>query len=333
VRRYCGHLPLRDASEALADQRLKQTAADAPPPAQVSENERRSEFQRMFRQGATLVPRMLCLVDRKHVGRLGASAAAPLVASHRSVQEKSPWKTLPGLEHPVEAEFLRPIYLGESILPFKAWRAFEGVVPMDDRGRMIDGERASDLGLGGLAAWMTESQRIWSREGRSDMTLVERWNYHNELGAQFPVAPLRVLYAASGTNPAACIVRTTTAVIEHGLYWAQPNSEEEGLYLTSILNSEASRSRVELLQARGLFGARHFDKVMFTLPIPRFSEAVPLHRDLAAAARQAEALVATIEFAEGVQFQRARRTVRDHLREVGLSERIDDFVRQLLDRR
>lgn len=330
VQRFSGHLPLRDASEPLADARLTRTEADAPPPAQVGEHERRSEFQRMFRQGATLVPRMLCLVDRKQVGRLGASAAAPLVASHRSSQEKKPWKTLPGLEHAVEAEFLRPVYLGESILPFRSYREFEGVVPAL-RGEMIDARSAADLGFGGLGNWMREAEELWTERGRSDMTLTERWNYHNELGAQFPIAPLRVLYAASGSNPAACFLRNANAVVEHGLYWGRPNSENEGLYLVSILNSELTRKRIENLQARGLFGARHFDKVMFTLPIPRFSEANSLHLELAEAAREAELLAAGIEIVDGEPFQRARRTVREHLRADGLAGRIDELVRRLLD--
>ena len=180
---------------------------------------------------------------------------------------------------------------------------------------------------------MREAEQLWSQRGRGGTTLVDRWNYHNELGAQFPAPSLRVLYAASGSNPAACLLRNANAVVEHALYWAQPDSEDEGYYLLSILNSEVTRARVELLQARGLFGARHFDKVMFTLPIPRFSETVVLHRELAAAAREAEQLAAAIEIPEGAPFQRVRRIVRDHLREVGVSARMDDLVRRLLDGR
>lgn len=115
------------------------------------------------------------------------------------------------------------------------------------------------------------------------------------------------------------------------LYWARPDTADEGYYLMAILNSEEARSRVEDLQSRGLFGARHFDKVMFTLPIPRFSDASPLHRDLAAEARGAEALAATIEIDEATPFARARRVVRDSLRAAGVSDRIDALVARLLD--
>jgi len=43
--------------------------------------------------------------------------------------------------------------------------------------------------------------------GPNGMTLTGRWNYHNELGAQFPIAPLRVVYPKSGSQPAACLLR------------------------------------------------------------------------------------------------------------------------------
>ena len=64
-----------------------------------------SVYRKAFRQGATLVPRMLCLVERQAVGRLGANTAAPAVRSRRSSQEKQPWKGLPAIEGNVDAEF------------------------------------------------------------------------------------------------------------------------------------------------------------------------------------------------------------------------------------
>src|ERR1700730_6508993 len=102
------------------------------------------------------------------------------------------------------------------------------------------------------------------------MTFVRRWNYHNELGAEFPIAPVRVVYAKAGTLPAACNIRDTSFVIGHKLYWSSSASELEAGYLASIFNSETARSRTENLQSRGQWGACDFDKVIFNLPIPRF---------------------------------------------------------------
>ena len=78
-----------------------------------------------------------------------------------------------------------------------------------------------------------------------------------------------MVYAKAGTLPAACLVRDEV-IIDHMLYRSSPRNESEGYYLAAILNSETSRSRVAAMQARGQWGARHFDKVMFNLPIPLF---------------------------------------------------------------
>jgi hypothetical protein len=114
------------------------------------------------------------------------------------------------------------------------------------------------------------------------------------------------------------------------LYWASPSSEAEAFYLIAIFNSETARKRVAALQARGQWGARHFDKVLFTLPIPRFDGAASLHTDLADAAREAETTAAAIALPENVKFQRARRLVRDSLAAAGIAPRIEMLVARLL---
>lgn len=331
VRKYVGRLPLRDAPEAMADDKLAvQESAVAPAHAQVDAEQRRSDFQAMFRQGATLVPRMLCLVERKSAGRLGSSASRPLVESRRTTLEKRPWKNLPAVSEAVEAEFLRPVYLGESILPFRAWRPFEGVIPANGGDHLLSAEGATNEGWSGLAGWMRKAEALWTEQADSALSLVGRWNFHNELGSQFPIRPLRVVYAKAGMQPAACLIRDDRAVVDHKLYWAEPESEDEGYFLLAILNSEAARARVAHLQSRGQFGARDFDKVTFTLPIPRFSEREALHRDLAAAAREAEVLVAGMGDFVSVPFQRARAQVRTALKANGLAGRIDALVERLL---
>jgi hypothetical protein len=163
------------------------------------------------------------------------------------------------------------------------------------------------------------------------MTLIGRWNYHNELGAQFPITPLRVVYAKAGTLPAACLLRDERGVVDHMLYWMTPGSEAEARYLIAILNSETARQRAEQYQSRGQWGARHFDKVMFNLPIPRFDGKERLHLALARAAARAEEVAALVNLPENVKFQRARGLIRTALAEAGASQEIDRLVARLLD--
>ncbi|MBV8594038.1 MAG: hypothetical protein JOZ27_07055 [Caulobacteraceae bacterium] len=198
-------------------------------------------------------------------------------------------------------------------------------------GEVIDSKRASDLGLSGLATWLRAAAKDWEANKRSDLSLTERWNYYSLLASQHPIASLRVVYAKAGIDPAACLLRDEGGIVDHKLYWIAVENESEGHYLTAILNAEEARSRVAHLQSRGLFGARDFDKVMLTLPIPRFSPADPTHAALARLGEEAETLAATVNVPPGAPFTRARRLVRDALKAVEASRRIDEAVAVLLD--
>ncbi|MGH6873074.1 MAG: N-6 DNA methylase, partial [Rhizomicrobium sp.] len=329
VRAYTGQLPFRDAPEALADKHLIVNQS-APKPAEGIFTGG-SAYRKAFRQGATLVPRMLCLVERKSTSRrIGGDPSAPFVVSRRSTQEKKPWRDLPGVEHSVEAEFLHPVLLGESILPYRVFNPFEGVVPVTKKGEVLDAKQAANRGFSGMNGWMSAAEKIWNKDRPSNISLIEQFDYYGKLRSQFPVAKLRVVYAGSGTLPAACMIRDSS-IIEHAVYWAPVATKDEGYYLVGILNSETSRSRAAQYQSRGQWGARHFDKVMFNLPIPRFDADNKLHRDLAEAAARAEVIAAKVTLPDAVKFQRARKLVRDALTEAKIAPRIDTLVAKLLD--
>jgi SAM-dependent methyltransferase len=331
VRAYSGLLPMRDAPEDIADARLGVRERRAP---QAAEFTAGSDYRAAFRQGATLVPRMLTLIEHKTMGRLGADPSAPVVASRRSSLEKSPWRELDGIESQVEAEFLRPALLGESILPYRVLQSFEAVVPVAADGTVLDAAAALGemRGHEKLARWMEAAESVWSEHSANPaMSLIKRWDYHGGLSNQFPIGPLRVVYAKAGSLPAACVIRERRAVIDHMLYWTKPETEQEAYYLCTILNSETSRARAEQYQSRGQFGARHFDKVMFNLPIPLFDRRQELHLELAAAGAHAEIVAGLAELKEGEKFQRARKRVRDALAEEGVGGEIEKLVEKLLD--
>ncbi|MCA3554499.1 N-6 DNA methylase [Aestuariivirga sp.] len=331
VTAYAGNLPYRDAPEELADRHL-QVRNDAPRPEEAN-FESGSAYRKAFRQGATLVPRMLCLVERGQTGgRLAPDRSSPFVVSRRNSQEKEPWKSLSGIEGRVEAEFIRPVLLGESILPYRVLRPFEGVVPVTEKGAVLDADAAANRGYSGLTSWMMRAEKVWEENAESGkMTLVGRWNYHNELGSQFPIGGIKVLYCRSGSLQASAILQDDRTIIDFALYWSKVKTIEEARYLSAFFNSEESRRRVEMYQSRGQWGARDFAKVMFNLNWPVFDPDSNLHRRLAAAAADAENLASTVEIPDGMKFQRARRLVRDALTEAGIAQKIDKLVARLLD--
>jgi len=324
---YEGELPRRDATPAEADAVLR--AHTRPWIEHVSGEP--SPYEKRFRQGAIVLPRVLFVVERAPVGRLGGDPAAPVVRSRRTALEKAPWRSLPALEGRVEAQFLRPLYLGESIAPFRLLEAPLAVIPWNDEaGKLLDRDAARDAAHLNLSRWLAEIEELWKEHGkRSDEPLVPRLDFFGQLSSQMPPAPIRVVYGASGTLPAAAILRDQRAIVEHKLYWTA-TGQDEARYLEAILNSETARAAAAHLQSRGQWGARDFDKVMLELPIPEFVAGEQIHAELVAAARRAEDAAAGLDLPATVNFVRARQLVRAALEREGIASLIDRLVARLL---
>ena len=142
-----GVLPKRDASTAQAESALEWRSVAWPPVAEGTDD-RGSDYQDAFRQGATLVPRLLCVVER-FTSRLGVSMDVPRVTSRRTPQEKQPWKDRPPLSGRIEAAFLRPLYLGESIAPYRPLAPAEAVIPWSAEAGVMDAQAADEGAEGG----------------------------------------------------------------------------------------------------------------------------------------------------------------------------------------
>ncbi|MBI4296146.1 MAG: N-6 DNA methylase, partial [Chloroflexi bacterium] len=323
-----GILPKRDASPTEASAAL--SWRNMPWPSQLTD-EPSSPYLERFRQGATILPRALCVVELAPVGNLGPNPVAPVVHSRRTSQEKEPWKSLPSLRGNVEKDFLHLLYLGESLIPYRMLLPVLAVIPWDEKDeRLLDANAAQNAGYVYLSGWLGNAERLWAEHGRDRMTFGERIDFHSSLKVQFPIAPLRVVYSKAGTLPAAALLKDHQGIIDHKLYWTKVDTEQEGRYLLAVLNSETARQQAEHLQSRGQWGARDFDKVILSLPIPHFDASKKLHMQLARAAARAEKVAAAVELKEGMHFVTARRQIRAALREDGIDRRIDKLVAELL---
>jgi hypothetical protein len=329
VRAYSGSLPMRDAPEDLADAML--AVREGAPALEVGRFTGGSPYRKAFRNGATLYPRVLCFVQLEQVGALGMDQAAPLVVSRRSSLDKAPWNEVPSLRTRIEREFIKKVVMGECLLPFRVLDPWSAVLPVSQDNKVLDANGAAELGFIHLNNWLQKVESTWIRLRKSSTrSFQERIDYHSELSIQFPLSTHRIFYVKSGITMNAARVRSDS-IAENSVYWAGFETADEVLFLTSLLNSETVRSRSERFQARGQFGARHFDKVMFNLPIPRFDPNDGLHTDLAACAAEAEGVAAAVPLAESIRFQTARRLVREALADAGVAARIEGLVTRLLD--
>lgn len=321
-----GRFPVRNPLIDAAEKRLTVTRGPLPVAAKYDGG---SPYRKRFNNGAALYPRLFWYVVEDAPHMLGRGDRIPL-SSRRSNLEKAPWKDLPALRGAIEQDFVRPALLGESIAPYRVIDWPTAVIPVDG-GTMLDAGEALERGLGvGVHDWLKKADALWRAHGRSDMTLKQQGDYFGKLSAQFPIAPLRVVYAKAGTKLAACVLRSADAVVENGLYWATVESEDEARYLCAVLNSETLRAAAEKYQSRGQWGARHFDKVVFNLPIPRFDGKETLHRRLAALGDMAERLAADVALPDKGGFTAARKAIRSALDAAGIAERIDAAVAELL---
>lgn len=292
-----------------------------------------SPYSERFLQGATVTPRVLHVVEQvEGAGGLGLPSGVVTVRSVRSKMEKGVWKEQPSRGPvPVETSMLHPMHLGSTLLPYRMTRPWEVVLPIDPtNGKVLD---AADPALDQYpraAAWWKEGIKIWDKFGKNTMSLMDRVDYQSTLKAQFPAAPIRLVYTKSGNRIAAAVVTDDTAVIDHTLYWGALTSVEEARYLETILNAAVTQRLVEPLQSRGLLGARHFDMYPWYLPIPRFNPSSELHATLAEQGQVAEMAAAEVPLAPGLAFQSARKRIRETLMKEGIATTIEATVAKLL---
>lgn len=289
-----------------------------------------SPYRRAFRQGATLVPRTLVTVVAAPPTPLGTPEGLRAVRSRQTRLDKPPWNDLPAHVGTVESIFVRPAYLGESVAPFRLLAPVDAVIPYDGT-RLLSGDDERIDRYPGLAAWWRWAEGTWATHRASErLSLLERLDYVHGLGSQFPIAPWRVVYTASGNTLAAAVVQDPWGVVEHKLYWAAVTSQDEGRYLTAVLNAPVISEMVKPYQSTGAFGPRDFDKYVWRLPIPVFDATNPIHRELVCLAQQAEALAASVAVPASANFQRVRRATRTALRDAALETQLNDAARELL---
>jgi len=261
------------------------------------------------------------------VSALGVGAGRLAIRSRRSALEKRPWKELLSLTGAVETQFVHPLYVGDTVLPYGLREPQLCVAPWDGERLLHGGTDRLDQ-YPGLAQWWRRAESIWTQHRSSDrLTLVQQLDYRRKLSQQFPVPPHRVVYSASGMYLAAARIDDPTAVIEHMLYWAAASGIDEARYLTAVLNSDTLTRLVRPLQSRGEHNPRHFDKYIFRLAIPVYDPRNENHRALVELAEQAEQVAAGLDLPEsGVAFQALRRRVREALGPAGVGEAIEDAV-------
>jgi hypothetical protein len=332
VDRWEGRLTERDADEAEAARALTRSGVAWPRPRTLVGV---SPYRKRFRQGATIVPRRLFIVEAEPVGRLCARRDAPRMRGRTGKLDKKPWNKVEPPRGPVEVEFLRQLVLGETVAPFRLLEPATAVIPLEGCD-VLDSAAANAAGHRHLAAWLRDAEAKWaehsnkSADGQPRMTLLGRIDHMRNLSVQAGQPAIRVIYTASGNLLSAACASADDALVEHGAYWTPARSTAEAAYLVAVLNSAAVLAKIIDLQPHGEATPRHLDSLVWTLPIPEYDGSDALHRDLAVAAARAAAVAAKVEFTERQHFVAKRRAIRDALAADGVAAEIEAMVDALL---
>ncbi len=330
--RWVGHLTRRDADDAEATRALVHSRVPWPRARTLVGI---SPYRKRFKQGASIAPRRFFIVDPEPVGRLGGRRDAPRMRGRAGPLDKFPWTTVEPPRGPVEMQFLRQIALGETITPFRLLDTVTAVIPLEGP-RLLNSAAASDAGHRHLAAWLRNIEMKWiehcnkKSDGEPRMTISTQIDHMRKLTSQTGQPTIRVLYTKAGTRLSAARIAANDVIVDTKAYWASARSQAEAAYLIAVINSAAVLAKVTDLQPHGQRDKRDFDNLVWTLPIPEYDDADPLHRDLAAAATLAEAIAAAVPLTDAQHFTAKRRAIRAALAADGVAAEMEALVDALL---
>lgn len=312
----------------------------------------RSSYYDRVREGATLVPRSLWFVGFEVHEDLGVDVSRPFVKTSEDALggAKEPWRGIE-VKGNVEADFIYATLLGGDVVSFgfsKLRSVVLPILPTSTGYNLLDVTALRNRGFAKMADWLEKAQKLWE-ERRTEKAetrfarILGRLDYNSLLSAQNPRKRYVVLYNASGTNIASCVVDrkllskfgVLQATIEPRGFVAdsktfhyETDNENEAHYICSILNSNVLNEAIKPLQPRGLFGEREIQRRPFMFPMPKFNESDQKHLELAQISKQCHEKVKYESF-EGKSTASARSKARATVsKEI---ERIDEIVSELLN--
>ena len=287
-----------------------------------------SPYNARFANGANLTPRLLIMVEPGKEPPLGVGEGRRPVRSSKGIYGNRPWKSMDDLEGVIESQFVHRVLLGESVMPYWQRTPLDAVLPLR-KGKVMRNEEIEDHD--GLRRWWHEARQLWDQHGKGEHSLDQNIDHYRKLTSQFPLAPIRVVYGASGMHVTACRVTDGQAIVEHQLNWAAARTIEEARYLCGVLNSVAVTKAVEPFMTSGKGGGRHINSYLWRLPIPLYDASNDLHRNLADFGGQAEQFVTGLDIKPSKSHGWMRAKVREQLAESDLGQSIEESVNRLLN--
>ncbi len=230
-----------------------------------------SQYQRTFKQGATIVPRSFYFVRVPDLNGKADPDALYWAETdpEQAVSAKRPYKDI-RLDGLVEGRFIFASAIAKHVLPFMVLQPATVVLPVEDNQGLLAVRHADALtgsGYREFGKWMKQAEQIWieKREAKAEkQNLYERLDYQRELTRQNLSHRHLVLYNTAGTNVSAAHLDRSELglpfIVDHMLYYAAFSHPDEANYVTAVLNSETPNELIKPFQSTGLLGERHVHK-------------------------------------------------------------------------
>jgi methylase of polypeptide subunit release factors len=173
----------------------------------------------------------------------------------------------------VDDQFIFDCYKSEHILPFYMCSAAKALLPMkceDGQWVVVDEQELVTYGTATYSAF----SRIFAESNETAHEYFDRINYRNKLNPQVFTEDdsnkwLVMAGAGGGYTCAAYISMQQLAfaktIIDQTIYWHIAQSEDEALYITGLLNSQALDTIISDFQPEGAQGRRHVHKLPYSV--------------------------------------------------------------------
>ena len=313
-----GNLETRNALWSQAEKQLSFVKGEMSIDQFASSVTKKSYYYKRFKQGATIVPRFMWLVQpavAHGVGVINASKPALTTQAGIEIIAKDTWKGRL-MSGSAESKFLFTTLLADGLIPFGCIQLNLAVLPLNTslgKNKMTDSKETLKEGFSGASKWFADCESLWETNKKKGIqeNIYEWLNYRQKMTSQHPTGFQNVLYNTSGTNLTACVVDATDLdnlkigelvtqgfIAESVTYQLQTESYDESHYLCAVLNSSNVNKAIKPYQPRGTWGARHIHRRPFEklpIPIPKFDPANKEHLQLAELSKDCHKKVESIK--------------------------------------
>ena len=284
----------------------------------------KSDYVGKFRNGATLFPHCLLLVEKMNTEKGGRAMVETRKSRH------APWKNIESPRETVPRKWITPCIFSGDLLPFTIRPEITQVIIPLGKDGLLKRNPEKDVYWG-------KADKLWKEnKGKGKRTpdsLLDQINFNSKLRKQLPVTLeetdlLQVVYNKSGQHLRAAR-SSNSKVVENSCYWLKTSSEEEARYLVSLLNSRCLQDAYRECRKSD----RHFETHIWSeVPISCYNPRNDNHLELAGLCLEAENLAARIlcDLELSNKQEKLSRQIKDALKESGISDRIDEVARRIL---